>query len=81
MKMSNQTEKNVYDIGQKIGIEKNDIKNMFQKQKKKIITGAIIVVALAFASNIYYLGTHYGGISLEDFLSNFRFLRFLFGRF
>ena len=81
MKKTIQTQNVIYDIGQKIGINKQDIKNTFQRRKRTLITGAIVVVALAFASNIYYLGTHYGGISLEDFLNNFRILRYLFNRF
>lgn len=72
-------EKNIYEIGQRIGIAKSEIKDTLKRRRKTIITGALIIVALAFIGNVAYLGTHYGGISIEDFLSRFRILRFLFG--
>ena len=47
---------------------KEEIKNTFKTRKNLIITGALVIVALAFISNMYYLGTRYGGISIEDFM-------------
>jgi hypothetical protein len=69
-------ENSVYEIGQRIGMAKSEIKNTLKRNKKTIIVGAVIVVAVAFAGNLYYLGVHYGGISWQDFRI-FKFLSYL----
>ena len=59
-------------------MKKDEIKYTLKKQKKTIIAGALVVVALAFIGNLYFLGTRYGAMSLEDF-KFLRILRILFG--
>lgn len=79
MKKSAKNEGELYKIGQRIGIKKSEIQATLKKRKRTIITGAVVIVALAFIANVCYLGTHYGGVSIEDFLSRFKILRYLFG--
>jgi len=67
------------EIGQKLGMNEVDIKSVLQRRMLTI--SAVFVIALAFASNIYYLGMYYGGVSIEDFFSRFKILRLLFGMF
>ena len=74
-------DRNLYEIGQRIGIAKDEIKYTLKRRKRTIITGALVIVALALVSGAFYLGTRYGGISIEDFLNRFKIFRFLFGRF
>ena len=80
--MKEQIEMQLYGIGQKLNISRHDIKNTIKKRKKLIITTAIAIGAIS-AVSIAYLGTRYGGISLEDFeiFKRFKFLKLLFGRF
>ena len=68
------------EIGQKLGMNEVDIKSVLQRRRMLTIS-AVFVIALAFASNIYYLGMYYGGVSIEDFFSRFKILRLLFGMF
>jgi hypothetical protein len=72
-------EKNLNEVGKRIGIATDEVKNILRRRKREIVIGGIVILALAFASNILYVGTYYGGTSLEDFLKNFRILRWLFG--
>ena len=80
--MKEEFETQLYGIGQKLNISSFDIKNTIKRRKKLIITTAIAIGAIT-AVSIAYLGTRYGGISLEDFeiFKRFKFLKLLFGRF
>ena len=69
------TIEDLFEVGQKLGMKKDEIKYTLKRQKKTVIAGALVVVALAFIGNLYFLGMKYGGISLEDF--NFRILRMI----
>ena len=73
----------IYKVCKKIGIDKYEITNIMKNRKKTVIAGALIITALAFIGNLYYMGMHYGGISIEDFgiFNRFRFLQFIFNRF
>lgn len=73
---------NLYKIGQNLGISKKDITNTIKKRKKLVIAATIAIGAIT-AVTFAYLGTHYGGVSIEDFeiFKRFKFLKLLFGRF
>lgn len=60
-------ENNIYKIGEKLGITEIEIKATLKKNRNKIITGALIIIAAIVASNNYFLGMHYGGVSIKDF--------------
>jgi hypothetical protein len=79
--MKNQIETKLYSTGQKLNISRNDIKNTIKKRKKLIIAITIAIGAIS-AFSIAYLGTYYGGISIEDFqiFKRCKFLRLLFYR-
>ena len=74
--------KNIYRIGQSLGITKKEISNTIKKRKKLVIAATIAIGAIT-AATVAYLGTHYGGVSIEDFeiFKRFKFLKLLFGRF
>ena len=57
----------IYEASQKLGIKKDEIKQTMIRKKKTIIAGALVLVALAFIGNLYYLGSFYGGIGVDDF--------------
>ena len=71
----------ISEISQRLGMTKNEIKYTLKRNRKLIIAGAIVFVAIAVLGNTLFLGQLYGGISLKDFkfLSRLRFFRFLFG--
>jgi hypothetical protein len=77
--MKNEMNTKLKELGKKLKMSETDMKNILQNRRKIIVTSAVVIIALAFASNIYYLGKYYGGVSIEDFLNRFRLLRFLFG--
>lgn len=80
--MKNEIETKLFLTGQKLGISKIDIKNTIKKRKKLILASILAIGALSFVT-VAYLGTKYGGISIEDFeiFKRFKFLKLLFGRF
>ena len=57
----------IYEIGQRIGMAKSEIKHTLKRNRKSIIIGAIIIAAVALIGNLYILGVRYGGVSWEDF--------------
>jgi len=70
----------INEISQKLGLTKSEIRHTLKRNKRIIVAGALVVVALALIGNLYHLGVMYGGISLRDFkfLSRLRIFQFLF---
>ena len=58
---------NIYKIGQKLGITENEITTTLKSNKYTIVSGILIAIISIFASNTYFLGMHYIGISIRDF--------------
>ena len=54
--------KKMYDIGKRIGLDKEDIESVLKSKVSYCLLAAIPVV-----SNIYKDGTYYGTISIKDF--------------
>ena len=59
-------EKNLYRIGEKLGITETEIKATMKRNEIKIIVGALVIIASIVVGNNYFLGMHYGGISIND---------------
>ncbi len=74
--------KKLNEIGNSLGLSKDEIKSALKRRKREILFALIPVVAVAInVSVLNVLGVRYGGASAEDFeiLKRFRFLRFLLG--
>jgi len=59
-------EKQLYKIGQKLGISQTEIKSVIKKNKNKILFGVVVVFAAIFLGN-FYQPYHYGVVSVKDF--------------
>ena len=59
-------EKNLYRIGEKLGITETEIKATMKRNRNKIIAGALVIIASIAVGNNYFLGMHYGAISIKD---------------
>jgi hypothetical protein len=59
-------EKNLYKIGEKLGITEAEIKTTLKRNRKKIIAGALVIITAIVIGNSYFLGMHYAGISIKD---------------
>ena len=59
-------EKNLYGIGEKLGITEIEIKATMKRNRNKIIAGALLIIASIVIGNNYFLGMHYAGISIKD---------------
>jgi hypothetical protein len=60
-------EKNLYKIGEKLGITETEIKTTLNKNRNKIIAAAFVVLALVFVGNNGFQPLHYISISIKDF--------------
>jgi len=72
----------LYEIGQTLGMTRDDIANTLQK--KKMIQNCVMVVVafiISIGSYVVYAGpTHYVGMSIKDFDTIGRMMYNVFGR-
>ena len=66
-------ENKIYEIGKMLGISQIDAKTALIKNKNKIITSAVIGLAIIIGK-IWFQPLHYTGASIEDFGFLMRFL-------
>ena len=60
-------ENNLQQINEKLGITKSEIKNILRKKQYTMITGVIFSMATIIIGTLGFAGSHYGGISIQDF--------------
>lgn len=63
----------IYELGKKLGIPKIETKAALLKNRNKIVTGVVIVIAMIIGK-IWFQPLHYTGASIEDFEFFTRFL-------
>jgi hypothetical protein len=59
-------EKNIYKIGEKLGITETEIKETIKRNRNKIIAGIFVVLAMAFGGIDVYQPLHRPA-SINDF--------------
>jgi hypothetical protein len=68
MKKSPNMEKSLNEIGQIIGIKKEEVKNILKHRKNSILIGIIFILAVAMFGNLnMLLGKRYIVVSPSDF--------------
>lgn len=60
-------ERNLYKIGEKLGITETEIKATLNRNRNKIIAGAFAVLALVFVGSNAFQPLHYISVSIKDF--------------
>ena len=66
-------EKNLYKIGEKLGITESEIKAAIKRNRNKILAGVLVIIAAIVVGNNNFLGMHYAGISIKDINLLYRF--------
>jgi len=68
MKKSPNMEKSLNEIGQIIGIKKEEVKNILKHRKNSILIGLVFILAIAVFGNLnMLLGKRYIVVSPSDF--------------
>ncbi len=59
--------KNIYKIGERLGITETEIKTTLKRNRNKIIAGIFVFLALVFVGNNAFQPLHYISVSMKDF--------------
>ena len=64
----------IYEIGKKLGISTSDVKIALIKNRNKIMTSIVLVIASILINRIWFEPLHYTVASIKDFNFLTRFL-------